>query len=185
MLFLKESYFLSFCWGRIVFFLSAFLFLGMPFSSASAATCTWNGSASTSWATSANWTSCNSTTPQSTDDVVINGSYTNAPTLDLSGGAITIHSLSLGSSASSTLTVSNGDTSTKKLSVTTNVTIGGSGVLTHTANGTTETHKLFLDIGGNLTIETGGQINVNGKGYASQTGIRLDGYGSGKGGTFR
>ncbi|QQS59825.1 LamG domain-containing protein [Candidatus Peregrinibacteria bacterium] len=160
----------------------ALLFFFLPFSSASASSCTWNGTTSTDWATSTNWTNCNSTTPQSTDDVIINGSYTNPPTLNLSGGAITINSLSLGSSASSTLTVSNGDTSTKKLIITNNATIGANGTLTHTANGTSETHKLFLDIGGDFTLNSGGTINLNSKGYASQTSSNANGYGPGKGG---
>jgi hypothetical protein len=43
------------------------------------------------------------------------------------------------------------------------LTITGS--LTHAANASTETHKLILDLAGNLTIASGGKIDVSEKGY--------------------
>ncbi|RLE63324.1 MAG: hypothetical protein DRJ47_09565 [Thermoprotei archaeon] len=127
-----------------------------------AATVTWDGSESTDWFTAANWVG--DAVPTSTDDVVIDGNYTNAPILDLASGSVTINSLSLGSSNTSVLTISNGS-DTNKLIVTTNFTIGGYGTLNHSANSTTQTHRIFIDVGGDMTISSGGSINVNGKGY--------------------
>ena len=138
--------------------------LFMSADSASAATRTWSGTTSTSWSVSTNWVE--GSVPTSADDVIINTAATNQPILDLSGGAVTITSLSLGSSAVSTLTLSNGDTSTKKLVTTADVSIGGSGTLTHTANGATQVHSLFVEVGGNMTIAVGGKIDVTGKGFA-------------------
>jgi hypothetical protein len=53
----------------------------------------------------------------------------------------------------------------KKLIVSGDLLIGGSGILTHEQNTTAEQHKLFLDVGGDLTIASGGKIDVSGKGY--------------------
>ena len=81
-----------------------------------AATVTWDGSDSTDWATDANWVG--GTAPTSADDVVIDGVYTNAPTLDLALGAVTVNSLSLGADNASTLTLSNANVTDNKLIVT-------------------------------------------------------------------
>lgn len=58
------------------------------------------------------------------------------------------------------------------------LTIETNGVLTHLANGTTaqgELYKVILDVATDLTIDLGGQINVDGRGYRS-------GYGPGNSG---
>jgi hypothetical protein len=123
----------------------------------------WDGSESSDWATADNWVG--GVVPGQTDDVIIDVNNTNAPILDLAGGAVTIGSLTLGENETSLLTISNGDTDTKKLVITNDVTIGGNGMLTHTANNTTEAHKLYLEVGGNLSIASGGKIDVSGKGY--------------------
>ncbi|MDD5397225.1 MAG: fibronectin type III domain-containing protein [Candidatus Moranbacteria bacterium] len=144
---------------------------------AKAATITWNGATSSVWSLGSNWVG--GVVPAATDDVVINGGYANAPNLDLTVGAVTINSLSIGSSAGSTLTIYNGDMSTKKLIVNNDLTVGASGVLTHAANSTMQTHVLNLQVGGNMTIATGGKIDVNGRGF---TGVsRTNGYGPGAG----
>ena len=153
----------------ISFAIFAFFIFALP---ALGATRTWDGSDSTSWTLDANW--AEGTAPTSTDDVVINGSYTNAPTLDLSGGTTTINSLAIGSSATSVLTVSNGNDTTNKLTVTGDITIGGSGTITHTTNTSAETNKLNIEAN-NITIDSGGKIDVNEKGYSG-------GYGPGVGG---
>jgi hypothetical protein len=101
----------------------------------------WDGSESSDWATADNWVG--GVVPGQTDDVIIDVNNTNAPVLDLADGAVTIGSLTLGENNESLLTISNGDTDTKKLIITNDVTIGGSGTLTHTANSTTQAHKLF------------------------------------------
>jgi hypothetical protein len=139
----------------------------------------WDGSESSDWSNPLNWDI--GVTPTATNDIVIDGNYTNAPVLDLAGGAVTIGSLILGENNESLLTISNGDTDTKKLIITIDVTIGGNGTLTHTANSTTEAHKLFLEVGGNLTIASGGQIDVNEKGYQGTSNSGSSGYGPGAG----
>ena len=131
----------------------------------------WDGSASTDWFTAANWDT--NSVPTTTDDVIIDGGYTNAPTLSVIAGSVTIASLTIGSSTNSTTTLSYG-TSTKRLIVTGNLTVGPYGVLTHTDNSTSETHALWVDVGGDFTLSTGGIINVDARGYDG-------GYGPGKG----
>ena len=44
------------------------------------------------------------------------------------------------------------------------------GVLTHDKNGATEVNKLNLTVGGNVTIDHGGKIDLKGKGYAKGKG---------------
>jgi hypothetical protein len=128
----------------------------------------WNGG-SGAWETGSNWTPTGA--PGSTDDVSIdNGTVT----VDLSSG-VTIKSLTIGQTTSATLTFQNGDVSTKRLNVTGNVTIGPNGTLTHAANVTdsrvfgSETNRLRLDVGGNLTISASGKIDVTGMGYMEFT----------------
>ncbi|MDO9231183.1 MAG: hypothetical protein Q7U36_01730, partial [bacterium] len=144
-------------------------------------TCTWTGTSSTAWATAGNWSGCNSTIPQTTDDVVINTTG-NQPILDLTGGK-TINSLSIGSSAVSTLTLSNGlvDIDVNKLTITNNLTIGGSGTITSTANTTAQTHSVNMAVGGNVDIATNGKIDVSSKGYSGGTSGHTTGYGTGGG----
>jgi hypothetical protein len=133
----------------------------------------WKGTeTSTAWETAGNW-SLNAV-PDSTHDVIIDGNSigTGMPTLNFTASgspAVTIQSLTLGTNTTSTLTLSNGNVTDKKLIVTGNVTIGGSGTLTHTANpsGDTEQHKLFLDVGGSLSISNGGTITASGRGFLS------------------
>jgi hypothetical protein len=125
----------------------------------------WTGASSTDWGTAGNWSGG---VPGPTDDVLIDGAPNGRhPTLDLSSSAVTIKSLTLGSSSASTLTVANGNVSDRKLTVTGNVTIGASGTLTHTANTSAETHRLFVEVGGDLTIAAGGKIDADVKGYAA------------------
>ncbi|MCK5591668.1 MAG: hypothetical protein KAI72_06910, partial [Candidatus Pacebacteria bacterium] len=53
---------------------------------------TWDGSESTDWAVGANWVG--GAVPTSANTVIINGNYTNAPTLNLTSGSTTINGLS-------------------------------------------------------------------------------------------
>ena len=154
-------------------FLIMVLFLVFPKIS-KAYTCTWTGTTSTAWATATNWSGCNSTIPQTTDDVVINTAVANQPIVDLSAGSKTIKSLSIGSSLASTLTFSNGFTN--QLIITGNLTIGGSGTITHTANTTTATHAVRIQVNGNATIASGGKIDVSGRGLAGGASNYDDGY---------
>ena len=152
--------------------LAVLLAAGMFATRAEADTLQWTGATDTDWATVGNWTNVTTGatdgTPLSTDDVVIDGTPNGRhPTLNLSGGAVTIASLSLGSTAVSTQTVANGDVDTKRLIVTGNVTIGAYGTLMHAANTTAEANRLRLDVGDSMTIANGGKIDVTGKGYNS------------------
>ena len=147
----------------------------------------WTGASSTNWTDGGNWAGG---VPGETDDVIIDTpGGANQPTINVSGG-VTIKSLTIGATTASTLTFSNGDVTSKKLTVTGDVTIGANGTLTHTANpaGAGETHRLCLDVGGNVTINQGGKISVSALGYAGDGpgdgGNQGGGYGGvgGKGG---
>jgi hypothetical protein len=128
----------------------------------------WTGASSTDWGTAGNWSGG---VPGTTDDVLIDGAPNGRhPTLDLSSSAVTIKSLTLGSSSASTLTFQNGNVTDRKLIVSSNVTIGASGTLTHLANGASETHRLFVEVAGDLTIAAGGKIDVTAKGYGAGQG---------------
>jgi hypothetical protein len=128
----------------------------------------WTGATSTDWGTAGNWSGG---VPGATDDVLIDGAPNGRhPTLDLSSSAVTIKSLTLGSSSASTLTFQNGNVTDRKLIVSSNVTIGASGTLTHLANGASETHRLFVEVAGDLTIAAGGKIDVTAKGYGAGQG---------------
>jgi len=173
----------SYLTGIILFF-SITLLLVLSSNDAQAATCNWSGTTSTAWATGTNW-SCGSA-PQSGDDVVINIASANQPILDLTGG-ITINSLSIGSSAVSTLTLSNGlvDINVNKLTITNNLTIGGSGTITHTINILdNQTHSVNISVGGDMTIADNGKIDVSNKGSIGGTSGHYNGYGTGGGVAF-
>jgi hypothetical protein len=71
------------------------------------------------------------------------------------------------------VTITNGCTVTNRDVIThyvASLTIQTNGVLTHTSNTTAEAYKVILNIASNLTIDLGGQINVDGKGYTSDKG---------------
>jgi hypothetical protein len=142
----------------------------------------WKGGVDTAWSNPANWANAadgSAMKPGPGVSVVVDlrANPKNMPVLDLAKGSETIGSLLIsGGTASATLTLANGDVSTKMLVVTGDVTIGANGVLTHaaeTATGTTvgnESNRLCVVVGGNLNVLAGGQINVDGKGYAGNCG---------------
>ncbi len=140
---------------------------------------TWDGSASAVWATADNWTP--SGAPSSTDDVLIPSSaeYTNAPTIS---SATTIKTLTVYGGATLTF---DGDGSVSLLNTTGDTTIYGGATLTHDDNTTTEEHKLNMNVGGNLEIKLGGEIDVTGLGYdaGEGTGAAGDRDGGSYGGT--
>jgi hypothetical protein len=129
------------------------------------------------WSSIATWTNCNGTVPQIVDSVEIRTGHT--VTIDVAT-AITVASLSVGTS--STLVMSNGNATTKKLNVTGDVIIYSAGNLTHTSNNVAETHRLNLSVGGNLTVNSGGNINVDGKGYQNYNGPGFQSGGASYGG---
>ena len=56
------------------------------------------------------------------------------------------------------------------LVMTSQVTLAAGGVLSHSANGTTDPFKLDLSVIGNMTIATNAKIDVKGKGYSAGAG---------------
>ncbi|MDD2917258.1 MAG: type II secretion system protein, partial [Candidatus Gracilibacteria bacterium] len=123
----------------------------------------WNGTVDTNWFNAANWSG--SILPGLSSDIVINDTIASRqPIIDLSLGAVTFASLTLGTGATPLILTTYGS-SVSGLVVTKFMTIGSNGTLTHVANSTTKTHTLTLKVQGNLTIESGGKIDVSGKGY--------------------
>lgn len=127
----------------------------------------WSGSASTAWTNSANWTNAagEATLPSVTTGAVINVTNGVNPVLNLTNGAITIASLTIGTynTATSTLTFTYADVSSKMLIVTGNVDVGSWGVITHTSNsgGSNEFHKLGMIVSNNMTIASSGKVDVS------------------------
>ncbi len=149
----------SFCFKLITLLVMYFSITSVAF----ADTCT--SSTDGEWS-SVTW-SCGHT-PVAGDDVVI-GSNVTLPT-----SPITVASL----------TINDGFTLTQNDNSTHNVTgllyIPSGGTLTHTANSSTHTYSVNFSVG-SLTVDSGGSINVDGKGFASA----IASTGSGPGGGIR
>lgn len=82
--------------------------------------CNWIGGSGNTWETAANWENCGATTPQAADDVTINLASAAVTT---NGSEKTVNSLTVGGSASCSLTLG------ATLNVTANVTVSTSGTL--------------------------------------------------------
>ena len=114
-----------------------FLFLFTP-SSALAAAVSWDGGASGSWNTAANWS--NDSIPTSSDDVTIdNAAVTTSSNISFS-----------------TLTIGSG-TYTTSLTLTNNITSGGS-ITINNAGTLTQNNKVQQVLTGTLTINSGGNL---------------------------
>jgi hypothetical protein len=148
-------------------------FTGVFIPKSPAATLTWSGAgADSNWFTTNNW--FGNVVPGAGDDALI----TNGVGVVVLTNGTTIQSL----------TISN---RTLRFAVWTNylmasnVVIRNGGNITHAAN--TDTNAPWVENAGvfiqctNLTIESGGQINVNSLGYGGGSG-QADGYGTGHGG---
>jgi hypothetical protein len=131
------------------------------FDTASTGYAVWTGATSTDWSDTDNWST--SLVPTSTVEVIIDGNYTNAPTLDLSGGTTTIEALSLGANSTSTLTLSYGNATSSLLEAVENVFVGNAGILTHPINTISQNHMINLNT--EDIIIFGGAIDASGKGY--------------------
>ncbi len=138
----------------------------------------WTGASNTDWQTSANWSG--GAVPGATDDVIIDVvTGTNHPTINLASGAVTIKSLTIGTTTNATLTFKNSLATdvNRRLRVTGNVTVGANGSLTHALEAFgagQETQQLHLDVGGNLTIAASGRIDVARCGYDSGPGAAIN-----------
>ena len=130
----------------------------------------WVGT-TTSWTNDANWLPAGA--PVSTNVVLLDGAVAVTPRLT---NATTIAGLTVaGVHGAAALTVDM-PYSGGVLTVTGSVYVATNGTLTHTANSATPAQRLALDVGNNLTIASGGAINVSGRGYST------GGPGSGQGG---
>src|ERR1041385_5740946 len=102
-----------------------------------AGTVRWTGGTSTEWSTAANWTTISgtpSTPPSSADDVQIGqAAITFQPSITSTTGAVTIKSLTYGSTATSTLTFTNGGAGSLTITGDLNMVQAGSSV-PHTIN---------------------------------------------------
>ena len=146
---------------------------------------TWLGGTSTAWNDPENW---KGGVPTNTTDVVIlsgaNAPKLSSPTciqsLSIGGGtdAITL-TLSAELAVRETAFVGNNATVVidKPMSVTNDFTLGNGGTLTHSKNASTQLYTLDLFVGGNMTVEPQGTINVEGCGF--KTGNNGPGGGSG------
>lgn len=87
-------------------------------------------------------------------------------------------SLTMNSGATTTMS---GYTSSSQPLVLNNLTINNNSLLTHDANGSSQTNVINI-AANNITVNTGGSINVDGKGYAQPAGCYVSGGGPGGGG---
>jgi hypothetical protein len=69
-------------------------------------------------------------------------------------------------------------------SVTSNLTIGTNGRLSHSGNGAIGTYKINFALTGNLTVQSGGEISVDGAGYRGAYGSGAPGYNLRDGGAY-
>ena len=139
---------------------------------------TWLGGASTAWNDPENW---KGGVPTNTTDVVIlsgaNAPKLSAPTciqsLSIGGGtdAITL-TLSAELAVRETAFVGNNATVVidKPMSVTNDFTLGNGGTLTHSKNASTQLYTLDLFVGGNMTVEPQGTVDVTDRGFATGKG---------------
>ena len=139
---------------------------------------TWLGGASTAWNDPENW---KGGVPTNTTDVVIlsgaNAPKLSAPTciqsLSIGGGtdAITLI-LSAELAVRETAFVGNNATVVidKPMSVTNDFTLGNGGTLTHSKNASTQLYTLDLFVGGNMTVEPQGTVDVTDRGFATGKG---------------
>jgi hypothetical protein len=186
---------------NILFLGSAFCiyisFLFFSVKEVNAATVTWTGTATGTWETAGSWSG--GAVPTSGDDVTINSTTGTALTVTLSSGqTASFNTLTLGGGAASSslilagnfgtsgsMTVdSNGyfeqkNSSTQALTGT--LTIKNRGWLTHTTN--TSAFLYSLDMTAQtIDLQSGGQINVLGRGYKASFANNGPGPGGGKGG---
>ncbi len=177
-----------------VFGLVFFLVKTYPAFFSQAATVTYTGSTSSTWNTAANWST--GSVPTSADAVTISGSSATTVTI-YSGQVANFSSLTIGGGTATTTVVLIGTIGTGTditilpngvLEQKNNVpqTISGTltvgGMLTHTANNTTQAYVVDFTAQ-TITINAGGSVDVMGRGYASSAGLG-SGPGGGAGDTY-
>jgi hypothetical protein len=138
-----------------------------------AAACVWNGSVSTDWINSANWSTCNSSIPSSGDTVTI-GTAANQPILTTTApssgsfGTVQINS-------GGTLQVSSGGSLTTGSSM----TVAAGGTLDLQGGTVTINSNSSLALGGTLNVSSGtlnvGSVSGNSINYVSGSVITING----------
>lgn len=178
------------------FLATLFLFfvgLFLPLEYASAGTVTWVGVQNGSWHAPANWDV--GQVPSSTSDVVI---ASNTPNIVLATTTINFSTLTVGGAANATNTIilsgvigtggsitiaASGTLSfatTTAQAITGSLIVQATGTLTHEQNTTAQTSTINFSAN-TITINAGGSVNVDGKGYKAPLSTQSTGYGPGAG----
>ncbi len=132
----------------------------------------WAG-ATDDWGTAGNWVP--SGVPGGTSQVIIDGAGTSQPRIT-SGTSIAGLTV-VGINAAATLSVDMPFAGPDVLAISGDAEIRTNATLTHTSG--SETYRLSMSVGGDLTINPGGAIDVEAQGYTAGTG---PGVGNGRGG---
>ncbi|HYE60100.1 MAG TPA: hypothetical protein VEA18_02875, partial [Candidatus Kapabacteria bacterium] len=173
----------------VAYFTFGFKFLSSP--TVAAETNTWIGGATGVWETAGNWSL--GVVPTSTTIVVISsstvtlssGQTADFGTLQIGDGTNTSTLILVGNiGTGGSITIKNKgyleQKNTTTQTITGTMTIENGGTLTHTANDTSQSYELDFAIG-TLDVQSGGSINVDGKGYTGGLGVNPgNGPGAGK-----
>ncbi len=165
-----------------------------PTGSSRAASVTWTGSTSSTWHTGSNWSS--SVAPTSADDATIapgsastitlwSGQTASFNNLTIGGGGVTTTLVIIGNIGTGTnITIENKGVLEFKnaipQTITGTITVKSGGVLTHSANTTAQAHIIDLTAQ-NIDVQSGGVIDIAGKGYSSTASASGRGPGAGIG----
>lgn len=143
-----------------------------------AATCAWDGSDSSAWTLDANWV--DGTAPISTDDVVIDGNYTNAPVISAN---VTVANLDIGENNVSVLSFTQGTAADLTVTGTLNVYANGMITCPYASLSVPDSGGSGRTItAGTLTVE--GNINADGLGFPNDQGPGKPTSGSNDGGGY-
>jgi len=118
------------------------------------------------WSTAGNWSP--SGVPGATSHVLIDGVASTMP--KVTSGTTVAGLTVVGIGGAATLTVDMPIAGPDQLTVSGHAAIGTNATLTHTANGAAQSQRLSLNVATNLTIETGGAIDVSSRGYDGSKG---------------
>ncbi len=174
-----------------------FSFEGSTIPKVKAAAVTWVGGATGTWETGSNWSS--SAVPTSSDDVTISSTTGHIAVTLSSGQTANFSSLTIGGDSTyiaTTTFIGNVGTAgsltinskgnivqqnTTQQVFTGTVTVASGGVLTHTANTTSQLYELDISAV-TIDVQSGGSINTDGKGYSGgASGSNGNGTGGGTG----
>jgi len=151
----------------------AVLTIFLSINSISAATLYWVGTNNELWGNASSWASSSGGAggagiPGASDDVVFDSANLNNAVINETGFTGVVNSINISVKYSGT--IADKMNWNNSLNVTGNVIISN-GTLNHGDNSNLEQWRVNLKIGGNLTIESGGSINVNGLGFDAGQGF--------------